>query len=355
MILEDVSKGRDNNLNLVRMLAATGVLVSHAWPIALGPGTPEPLYKLTGYSLGSICVQIFFAISGFLITASFLRSSTMTRFTLARVLRLFPGLAVSLVFVALVMGPVVSSLPLKEYMLAPETWTFIIGNLGLVKLQFELPGVYTDNPYPKVEGSIWTLVHEVACYVCVFLAGICGLLARRQIATVFLMLGLTGWLVLFYASPQMPIKIESFLKLALPFAMGTAAWLWRDRIVLSPFTAICLVACWYALYFATGSSPISDVAFSVALTYLVFLFGYAPAGILRNYNRLGDYSYGMYVYAFPLQGLAIWIWGVQSPLTNITLSFFLTLLCAIASWHLVEKPALDSLKPLMKRITPKPS
>lgn len=350
MILEDVSKGRDNNLNLLRMLAATGVLVSHAWPIALGPGTIEPLFLATGHSLGSICVQIFFAISGFLITASYLRSSTLTRFTLARVLRLFPALVVSLLFVALLIGPMVTSMPIAEYLLAFETWSFIVQNIGLVKLQFELPGVFTDNPYPKVEGSIWTLVHEVGCYVCVFLAGVFGILKHRALASLFLVAGLAGWLFVFYASLPLPGKIEAFLKLALPFAMGTAAWFWRDRIKLSPIVAIGLFALWYAIFASIGTSPITDVMFTAALTYSVFWFGYVPTGVLRSYNNVGDYSYGMYVYAFPLQGLAIWIWGQHTPVLNIALSFPLTLACAILSWHLVEKPSLDSLKPIMKRL-----
>lgn len=352
MILEDVSRGRDNNLNLLRMLAATGVLVSHAWPIALGPGTIEPLYPLTGHSLGSICVQIFFAISGFLITASFLRSSTLMRFSLARILRLFPALVVSLLFVAFILGPMVTSLPLANYLLSYETWSFVVRNTGLIKLQFELPGVFTENPYPKVEGSIWTLVHEVGCYICVFIAGIFGILKHRRLASVFLAVGLAGWLIVFYAALPLPGKIEAFLKLALPFAMGTAAWLWRDRIKLSPIVAIGLFFLWYAQFLLVGKTPISDVFFSVALTYAVFWFGYVPAGYLRIYNNVGDYSYGMYVYAFPLQGLAIWIWGQQSPLMNIALSFPLTLVCAMVSWHLVEKPALDSLKPLMRRLEP---
>ncbi|MBG6212068.1 peptidoglycan/LPS O-acetylase OafA/YrhL [Labrenzia sp. EL_126] len=350
MILEDVAKGRDNNLNVVRMLAATGVLVSHAWPISLGPGTSEPLFTLTGHSLGTICVKIFFAISGFLITASFLRSSTLTRFTLARVLRLFPGLGVSLVFVALVMGPLTTNLTVPEYLLSPGTWTFFVRNLTLVQPQYGLPSVFTDNPYPNVEGSIWTLFHEVVCYLCVFFAGILRIFSKRKLASVFLLLGLFGWLAVSHASLPLPYKMEAFLGLALPFAMGVAAWLWRDRILLSPWIALTLFSFWLALFNVLGSEPISIAVFSAALTYSVLWIGYMPLGFMRAYNRVGDYSYGMYVYAFPLQGLAIWLTGgEQSPWFNIALSFPLTLICAILSWHLVEKPSLESLKPLLAR------
>lgn len=350
MILEDVAQGRDNNLNLVRMLAATGVLVSHAWPISLGPGTAEPLFALTGHTLGTICVKIFFAISGFLITASFLRSSTLTRFTLARVLRLFPGLAVSLVFVALIMGPLITNLSFPEYLLAPGTWTFFVRNLALVQPQYWLPGVFTENPYPNVEGSIWTLFHEVVCYLCVFLAGILGIFSKRKTAGVFLLLGLFGWLAISHAALPLPHKLEAFLGLALPFAMGVAAWLWRDRIILSPWIALTLFAIWFVLFKTIGSVPVTTALFSAMLTYAVLWIGYTPLGFMRAYNQVGDYSYGMYVYAFPLQGLAVWLTGgEQSPWVNIALSFPMTLVCAILSWHLVEKPSLDSLKPLLAK------
>ena len=102
--LGDYSRGRDNNLNLIRMIAAAGVLVSHAWPLTMGSGAVQPLVRVTGHSLGTICVYVFFAISGFLIAASFDRSDTI-RFVAARVLRLVPGLFVSVAVVALLMGP----------------------------------------------------------------------------------------------------------------------------------------------------------------------------------------------------------------------------------------------------------
>ena len=184
--LGDVAKGRDNNFNLIRMLAATAVLVSHAWPLVLGSGAIEPLEALTGYPLGTMAVFVFFALSGFFISASFDRAGTITDFLAARGLRLFPGLFVSLIFVALIMAPFATSLSLSDYLANFNTWQFFLRNLTLAKPQYTLPGVFEANPYPAVEGSIWTLVHEVMCYGLVFLAGICGLLRRRTAMTIAL-------------------------------------------------------------------------------------------------------------------------------------------------------------------------
>jgi len=194
--LSDRSGGRDNNLNLIRAIAATMVLVSHAYPIALGPDAIQPLKLLTGQSLGSLSVYVFFAISGFLITMSFERSSSYRSFLTARFLRLLPGLVVSLALVAFVMGPLVTELPLMAYLTHPETWTFMLRNILLALPQYTLPGTFEDLPYPSVEGSIWTLIYEVICYMGVFACGVVGILQRRWLMVAGCAMLVCIWLVI---------------------------------------------------------------------------------------------------------------------------------------------------------------
>ena len=140
VVLKDVCEGRDNNLNLIRMIAAVGVLVSHAWPLSLGPGTPEPLSAAVGQSLGSLSVLVFFVISGFLIPRSFERQPTLASWLRARCLRLAPALAVVLLLTVLVLGPLVTTLPLADYARRPETLTYVPRNLSLALGQSGLPG-----------------------------------------------------------------------------------------------------------------------------------------------------------------------------------------------------------------------
>jgi len=190
VFLKDVADGRDNNLNLIRAFAATAVLVSHAYPITLGPGAEEPLKALTGRTLGGLSVFAFFVISGFLISMSFMRSSSWQGFLVARFLRLVPGLVVSLLLVAFLLGPVVTTLSLGAYFTDPQTYGFVIRNTMLVFLQYDLPGVFETQPYPNVEGSIWTLIYEVACYMGVFVLGIVGMLRSK----VWMALGFAAYL-----------------------------------------------------------------------------------------------------------------------------------------------------------------
>lgn len=332
--------GRDNNLNLIRMLAATAVLVSHAWPIALGTGTGEPLKSLTGYSLGTLSVMVFFVISGFLITASFERSSSARSFILARVLRLFPALLVNLIFVAFLLAPLVTTLPVAAFLTSPEPYTFVLRNLALFPLVYDLPGVFQDQPYTSVVGSIWTLRHEVMCYAGVFLAGLLG--AWRSGARAALALGLYAliWALLALTAPALPALIAGFAALSLPFAIGVAFYMLRDRLPIS----LIGVGLSIALAWATQSTWIYPAALALAIGYATFWLAYVPGGAIRAYNRLGDYSYGVYVYAFPLQGAVVWVFGAQSPLENIAYSLPPTLLLSVLSWHWIEAPAMG-LKP----------
>lgn len=265
------------------MLATSGVLVSHAYPLALEPGVTEPLERaLGGVTLGTVCVYVFFAISGFFITQSFEWTSTLARFVRARVLRLFPALIVVLV---LTVGA------------ASAYWTavpdYVLRNLTLFVLRWELPGVFTDNPYGgAINGSLWTLSYEVLCYAGVTLLGLVGVLRRK----------------------------------------------WAVVIAL-------------AVRLIPGAEPLFRPAFVLALSYATFWLGYLPVPALRVYNRLGDYSYGVYIYAFPAQQLVAY-WGTVTALGNMVAAALIVLPCAVLSWHLIEKPAL-ALKSLRRPVSDK--
>ena len=335
MVLGKVATGRDNNFNLIRMLAAIAVLVSHAWPMTKGAAAAEPLVGIVGATLGTLAVYVFFATSGFLITASLSRAASAPDFIATRALRLLPGLVVSVLLVALVIGPVVTTLPTDAYLSAPETWTFVLRNITLAKCQYTLPGVFAPNPLPVIEGTIWTLIHEVACYAFVLALGVAGLFAHRRALIAALCAYGALWMLAALA-PSLPHRLNDWRMLSLPFVMGMAAWVWRDRLTLNAaiLGALIVVAA------LTRHTPVAFPALAAAITYATLWCAYIPGGRIRTYNRLGDYSYGLYLYAFPLQGLAVWLAGPMSPTANIAMSLPAAFCCAVLSWHLIEKPAL---------------
>ena len=339
-MLGDLARGRDNNFNLIRVVAATAVLVSHSWPITRGAGVAEPLSALTGISLGTWAVEVFFVISGFLIAASFARRPEAGAFLAARCLRLFPGLFVSLLLVAFVLGPLVTSLPLAAYLTDPGLPGFMLRNMTLVDPAYTLPGVFETNLYPTVEGSIWTLVHEVVCYMGVLAAGLLGAFRDPRRMAAGLALFALGWLTYAAFGHGLQPKIDALHRLALPFAAGVLIFALRHRLPMSLWIAAGL---WVMALLLAGT-PAARPVRVLALAYSLFWLAYVPRGRILAYNRLGDYSYGMYIYAFPLQGLMVWLWGPMTPGFNIALALPATLVCSVASWHLVEAPALALLR-----------
>ena len=341
MNIGDFSDSRDNNFNLIRFVAAFAVLVSHAFPIASGPGTIQPLQTMLGVTLGTFGVIIFFAISGFLITQSYIRSSTVTRWMAARALRLFPALIGVLLLTVLVLGPLVTTLDLSAYAAHPESWSYFPRNVTLAKLQYPLPGVFEDNPYgPAINGSLWTLFHEVACYGFVLVAGLLGVFAARGRGWAFAALYLAFYVAVWIAdkSGDISTRLVAFQKLSWPFFIGGVLCIHQNRIPLNWWIAAALAGIAALAY----STPIFRELFVLATSYWVFALAYLIGGVVRSYNRLGDYSYGVYIYAFPFQQCVAHVLGEHSPLENMLLATPPTLLFAVLSWHLIEKRSLSA-------------
>ncbi|MGR3762405.1 acyltransferase family protein (plasmid) [Roseobacteraceae bacterium NS-SX3] len=338
--------GRDNHFNLIRMLAATGVLVAHAFPISLGYTTPQPFeLALHGLSLGMICVWIFFAISGFFITRSFDRKSSIGAFLLARVLRLYPALIVVLLL-TLAAGALLTRAPPGEYWAAADH--YLISNLRLFGIRYWLPGVFDGNPYGSaINGSLWSLSYEVTCYAGVLLTGILGLLRRRRLFALFCALFLMAYGAMLIW--EFNTRIERLVQLGLPFLLGMGFYVWRRHVPLSPWLAAGLGLMAAAAWF----TPLFLPAFAVALSYGVFVLGYGQNRWLLGYNRLGDYSYGIYIYAFPFQQLAV-LAGAASPMLNMAAALPPALICAVLSWHLVEHPALQLRHRALRAGRPRP-
>lgn len=331
--IADRSDGRDNHFNLIRIIAASGVLVSHAYPLSLGKSATQPLQPLLhGLSLGTVCVWIFFAISGFFITRSFDRKRSVTSFLTARVLRLFPALATVLAITILVAGIFLTVAPPSLFWSA--TAEYFIRNMSLFDLQYTLPGVFVGNPDgPAINGSLWSLSYEVTCYTGVLVCGMLGLLGHRKAFA-----SMTLVFLCVYAATMvfdLNTRIEQMARLGLPFLTGMVFYLWRREIPLSwgvlGGVTFLSVAAWF--------TPLFLPVFAVSLSYAVFFAGYAQTPLLLNYNKLGDYSYGVYIYAFPIQQIAAQS-GMTTPTSNIAVALPFTLICAILSWHVVESPAM---------------
>ena len=238
-VLASLCEGHSNNLNLMRMILASCVLLSHSWPIALGPAALEPLQADFGVTLGRLSVFGFFLISGLLVTQSLFRRHNVAAFVAARALRIFPGLTVSLLVTALVLCPLLSTLPAAKYYSSPQTWLFIFRNILLVKPQYELPGVFEHSPYiGAVNGSLWTLFYEVTCYATLAILAASRLFCDlRATLAVLVAMGIVFLLGDWFRN-DLSARLTYFEELAPFFVLGVAVFVFRARIRISRTVAI---------------------------------------------------------------------------------------------------------------------
>ncbi len=333
--------GRDNNFNLIRFMAAMGVIISHAVLVSTGKSELEPLRAATGYSLGDHAVNVFFVLSGFLVAKSLLTRRDVIAYAASRMARVLPGLIVAGLVTALVIGPIVTSSSVGEYFSAIGVWLYapMIGSLVVDPLNVRLPGVFAETPFPDiVNGPLWTIRYEVMAYVSLLILAMAGVFASKLRFTVFFgaaIAGLLAWQVVdpFHAGPT---ALDHVARLGFSFLLGTAAYRLRDHVQLSLIIVIGL----FAITWLLAGTTFYRGALYVFTAAGVLWFAQTPGGVLRQFNKLGDYSYGLYIYGWPVAQALIVLNPQFSPLMLFALGAPITLGLAVLSWHFVEKPLL---------------
>lgn len=334
-------RGRDNNFNLIRLAAAFTVLFAHSFNLlALDPpGWRPPLFIKSSVA----AVDVFFFISGFLVTGSLLSRANIFEYAWARLLRIFPALWVMLLVTVTTIGFFFSTLPPSEFFASPVTHDYFWRCATLINgLRFNLPGVFENNPLgPGVNGSLWSLPIEWRLYE--YLAAAWVLLAlkpewRPQLIRWGALLAAVVLSVIAVTKTELLGWRENVEAPMALFFYGATMRLWRDRIRLSYGRLAALLA---ALTLAAVNRHAFLVVYMLTLGPIVLHVAFLFGGPIRRFNRLGDYSYGVYIYAFPIQqGLIAAIPGLTLAGLNAGATA-ITLACAVASWHMIERPALD--------------
>nr|WP_294942226.1 acyltransferase [uncultured Mucilaginibacter sp.] len=347
--IKQLDQGRKNNFDLLRFLAAVMVIFSHSYLI-VGKFEQEPLAKTIGFmDFGALGVRIFFVISGYLITKSMLRQPTLGSFVWARALRIFPGLLVAAVFCAFIIGPISTTLSLSDYFANSRVYDFAWRLLTVHNLNNTLPGVFETLPYAaQINGSLWTLAGELLLYAAVLLLGVIILLWRRQLrALADAIPAILLVVAFFWGIVYAPWYMDFVWAWAALFLLGGLAYLFSGKIIVNIPVAIGWLVITALLFHYR--SPLLISSFNITLAYGIFVFAYHPKLQVNWFHKLGDYSYGLYIYAFPIQQflkLKFPLWGVA---VNFGASFLLTLILAALSWYFVEKPMLKlKMKPLPK-------
>lgn len=348
---------RRNALNAWRLLMASGVILWHSWPLTGRQVSFAPAHQF----LQDVFVDGFFAMSGFLITWSWFKNPRLRDFALARSLRILPGLWVCLIITAFVIAPLTVLIhggSAAKLLLSNAPYEYVLKNSVLPTAMSDIDGTPTGVPMPGVwNGSLWTLVPEMFCYIAVAVLGLTRLLSRRWITAVALALATLASAILprwdlFIEDPAvlrdpkmaLPVFAAVCARFSIMFLSGAFVYQFRNVIpVRWSLVAVCL-----AIVAVSNLLPNYRVLSAIPLAYALIVSG----ALVRNKHlRLRtDLSYGMYIYAFQMQQLLIIFGlGILHPIVFAIAAAVTTLPWAAMSWFLVETPALSLKSRLVQR------
>lgn len=333
---------RSNNYNLIRFVAASAVLFGHSFHLT---EHTSPLTLILDLPEDTVAVYVFFIVSGYLIAQSFDNRKALWNFVEARLLRIFPALFFAVLFTALIVGAWATTLPLGQYFTRAEVWEYLVSNITLFDyppfLDSQggvLPGVFeTGIGGRAINGSLWTLSVELKMYMAVAIAGILGLFSRRVVFNLMFLAGVILWHFL----PSGITETQHFRQVALAAFFLIGWFFYLNRAVIPLETPLMMLVVATSIALGLSGFVYTWTFASFALAYFILWFAYSPQlRVLHGFNRFGDYSYGIYVYAYPVQRSIVFLFPDISPPALMSSAFAVTFLLAFLSWHLVEKHAL---------------
>ncbi|WP_168209086.1 acyltransferase family protein [Agromyces intestinalis] len=322
-----------NNFDALRIAAALAVIVGHGFELT---GHASAVPRVLGFPLHTLGVQVFFIISGYLIATSWIRSPRLTHYLRNRALRIFPALAAVVLASVFILGPIISSLSVSEYFRSDRTWNYLL-NIFLRPV-YDLPGVFSENAFShSVNGSLWTLPIEFACYLFVPI-----LLFVKRPALAVLVFALASVGVSRFVDEPLIAYGTSWQRafgLWVAFAAGMLMAVLSRKIQRRADVALVLLVV-QVLVAASFDPPTARAVAWITLPYVVITFGMMSTPGLRSVSRFGDISYGLYIFAFPVQQLIVMRYPGIPLAANVMIVTVVTALLAFASWHAIEKHAL---------------
>jgi hypothetical protein len=331
--------GRPSGFDYLRLLLALFVVWGHTAEISYGQNNTI-LWDMPFRLIMRPVLPMFFALSGFLVAGSLERNPSQTVFLGLRILRIYPALMVEVLIAALIIGPLLTSVPLADYFTDAKFFHYLVNVTG--HISYLLPGVFEHNPVRNtVNVQLWTVRFELACYILLSLLMLCKLLQRRYLALV-----LNAALILYIVASKAythapdlagtPECVTGSILVA-HFLAGLTFYLYRRELPWSPVWGMIATIIGVALLTVV---PYGEYIASLPVAYMTVWLG------LGNPHKLAvlkgaDYSYGIFLYGALIQQCiaAIFPWSHEWWI-NFLLSFPIIVIIAAASWHIVEKPAL---------------
>lgn len=333
-----------NNFDLLRLCASLMILIGHAPLLLTGKYYQnDPFIFFFDHGVHSFGLVIFFVISGYLVARSWEKRPAIVSFLRARIVRMFPGLIVMTVLFVFVIGPLLTTTNLQTYFSSASTYKYL-ANATLVRITYQLPGVFEGNPIGSgVNGSLWSLPYEFFCYFIVLGIGVSGLLKKSKFIYPILLLFAFCSYLLFQDKlneveiPIIALRVRVFAQFLLYYLAGASYYHLRHFIPLNGWGALISVTFCTLLHVF----KITDLWGVFVLPYFILYLALGCRPVLGSILKKGDLSFGICLYAFPLQQILVYFFPDSFQLVGyIFLTIVLVLPIAYLSWNLVEKRAL---------------
>jgi peptidoglycan/LPS O-acetylase OafA/YrhL len=340
----------NNSFDAIRLVLASLVVFEHSFFLRDNSLGAEPLHRLTHGQMngGNFAVCMFFAISGFLVTRSYILTDDLWRYLTKRVARIAPGFVVASLVGYVVLAPLTAE-NLHGFF-ASQNWTVVLLKT-LALQQASVEGILAGNAVRLIHGTLWTIKYEFDCYLLVAVLGVLGLLARRRAWLVYLVI--LGSLALaqvgFFSFPIVDHGVPGLLIsnpvqwpfLFLFFFVGSAFYVYRAEVPKSALLGIAAAAI-IAITAYSGGLYWAVLIFG---TYLIVYAALSSAVELRLFGRRADLSYGVYLYGWPVAQLLLYFTHQQlAAWALFPLTLLITCVVAFASWRLAEYPSLRLVK-----------
>ena len=348
----DDSGNRANNFNIIRIIAAAMVIYGHM-SFIMG----VPVQVLFGQAISSVGVKVLFVISGYLIMKSFDNDSNFGRYMIRRSFRIFPGLIGVVLFAMFIIGPVFTSMPLKEYFSAPDTWQYL-KNIILSPVYY-LPGVFANYTYPNaVNGSLWTMPLEFCLYLVLPLVAVVfkklKILKPGMILVVLICVFANIYKTI---NPEISFVFygtdwtQAFVLIPYFFAGSFLALKGAEKLLNLQVAVIMM-----ALLLVLKLSAVKyELLLCFILPYAVISFSLAEKPVFLHWFEKSDFSYGIYLYGFVVQQVVYHqLEKLNNSIFSLNVSFLIcfavTFVCAVISFYLIEKPFQVLSKKIIKSL-----
>ena len=346
MLLQEILNKEKNNLDIFRVIAALMVIYGHAYAILPSTGPGDLLGGFIGFDYsGSLAVKIFFFLSGLVVTNSLLTKRHLARFLVARFFRIWPALAFTLLVSAFLLGPLLSEQFPAEYFSNKKVLAYFYKGLSM-NIKYELPGVFEDNALRAVNGSLWSIPHEVFAYLTLAALLVLGLLKPRfRLLTIpiFILILIDPLLENPVIFTWLPANPEIRL-LAPCFAFGALLAIWKDKVDIG--WTPCLAA-WIA-FLLLKQSCCNFYLFYLAL--FMSIIQLSSQEVLVRLKPTADISYGIYLWGWPVQQILVLFFVDYGIRFNQISAIFISVVMGFLSWYLIERRSIEYGSHLARKI-----